>query len=149
MQELADIVIGVGKKVDNLEVCFDSLEGRFDGLEGRFDGLEVCFDSLETKLTIHDSRFDAIDARFDGLENKLDERIDELAGITMRGFSEVNARIDTIDERLESVEGTVVIMGQTLDDTRSDVKALVCDSTKLKTRVEDIEIHTFGSIRAS
>jgi tetrahydromethanopterin S-methyltransferase subunit G len=113
IEELAEIVIGVGKKVDNLEV-----------------------------------RFDGVDQKLEALDKKIDDRVDELAAMTARGFSEVNARIDGVEDRLEgvgdrlegvegrleNVDGSIRILGNKIDTTRSDLKSAVFDHGKLKMR---------------
>ena len=65
--------------------------------------------------------------------------IDDLAILTAQGFAELredfNARFTRREDKVDAI--------------RSDLNASLYDAGKLKKRVENLEVHSFGSIQAA
>ncbi len=79
-------------------------------------------------------RFDQVDKRFDRVEgemnarfDKVDKRFDKVEGEMKAGFVEVNGRIDSVQERIDSMQRTMIICfsGMTASIVASIVGALL------------------------
>jgi hypothetical protein len=70
------------------------MTAKFEQIDQRFDTMEISFDK---KLTIfkHD------------IENKFDEKIDELAAMTARGFADTKKEMDQLNSRTTRLEKVV------------------------------------------
>ena len=67
-------------------------------------------------------------------------RIDDLAVMTGRGFKGMNERID-------GLEGHIDVLEQKINTVNSNVLALQYDYKKVVSRIENLELRTFGSLQ--
>jgi len=95
------------------------------------------------------------------MNDRVEEKIDKLANALGEGFKEVNNRLDrvegrlenvegrleNVEGRLENVEGRLTIVEQKIDLLRTDVQELHYDYKKMLTRIEKLELQTFGSVQ--
>jgi len=96
-----------GARVDGLE---SSMTARFESFESRmnarFETVDARFDSLESRMN---ARFEALDGRIDGLDSRIDGlggrvdglegRISDLRADVRAGFTAVDARLVTLEQR--------------------------------------------------
>jgi chaperonin cofactor prefoldin len=79
-------------------VTLESLDKKFDAIDRRFEKMDQKFDHM----------LELFDRRFNSLEKKFDEKIDDLAAITARGFSELRNELKgdlhSIENRLDTIE---------------------------------------------
>lgn len=88
--------------------------------------------------------------------------LDELAGMMANGFTEigqsfsgVHDRIDELDERLseqiedldERLSGKISVLDQKITMVNANVLSLQYDYKKIVSRLESLELRTFGSIQ--
>ena len=66
--------------------------------------------------------------------------IPELAAMVARGFGEVHERIDGLDTRITELD-------QKIGSVHHAVLMLSFDYNKIKARLENLELKTFGSIQ--
>jgi hypothetical protein len=118
--ELGSRIDGLDKKVDSLgarlDDKIDSLDKKVDSLGTRLDDkidslgtrLDDKIDSLGTRL---DDKIDGLDKKVDGLGTRLDEKID----LKVDGLAAImEARFDTVDHRLGSLESDMTLVKQHL-----------------------------------
>lgn len=79
--------------------------------------------------------------------------IDDLAILMVHGFNELKQDVlDTLrnefNPRFDRLEARTYSLELKIDAVRSDISTLFFDGKKLKGRVENLEIQTFGSIQA-
>jgi len=74
------------------------------------------------------------------MSNRVEEKIDSLANAVAQGFKDVDGRFD----RLES---SVSVVEQKIDLVRADIQAMHFDHKKMLTRIEKLELQTFGSVQ--
>jgi hypothetical protein len=87
-------------------VTLETIAGTLETFGAKFDAIDGKFETFGAKFEAIDGKFDALDAKFDkklyrleeSLTKKFDEKIDDLAAMTARGFSEVNERLEVIEE---------------------------------------------------
>ena len=70
----------------------------------------------------------------------VEKKIDALANAVAQGFKEVGERFDRVEGRLTTLEDKV-------DMVRTDIAELRFDYKKMLTRIENLELKTFGSVR--
>ena len=83
-------------------VTLESLDKKFETFDTKLELLDKKFDErfkrTDERFEEMDKKFDKMDQRFNQLEHKLEEKIDDLAAMTARGFSEIYERLDVIEE---------------------------------------------------
>lgn len=75
----------------------------------------------------------------------------ELAGMVARGFTEMHVeigeRFESVDRRFESIEGRLTMLDHKVDRIQDSVNELSYESRKMRTRVDNLELKVFGSIK--
>lgn len=76
--------------------------------------------------------------------------IDDLAILMAHSFEELKEDIRAeFNPRFDRLEARTYSLELKIDAVRSDISTLFFDGKKLKGRVENLEIQTFGSIQAT
>ena len=70
--------------------------------------------------------------------------VSELAGMVARGFTEVHADMQSIEEHLG---GKIDMLEHKVDRIQDSVNELSYESRKMRTRVDNLELKVFGSIQ--
>lgn len=81
--------------------------------------------------------------------------VSELAGMVARGFTELRTDFrgeitglrSDMEEGFEQVSGRITQVEQKVDRLQNSVDEFTYNHRKIKTRIENLEIHTFGAIR--
>lgn len=90
-------------RIDKIETSVDRLETSVDRLETSVGKLETSVDGIETSVG-------KLEMSIDRLESSLEEKIDDLARMTARGFEEIRRELDVrgqvqdLDKRIGKVE---------------------------------------------
>jgi len=79
--------------------------------------------------------------------DRVEEKIDSLANAVAQGFKEVDGRFDGMDGRFDRLESRVSVVEQKIDLVRADIQAMHFDHKKMITRIEKLELQTFGSVQ--
>jgi protein subunit release factor A len=90
-------------------ITLEQLDQRFETLENK---LVKKFDQIDERFDQVDARFEKMDEQFETMEQriieKIDEKVDDLAAMTARGFielrSELKSDIHRVEDRVESIE---------------------------------------------
>lgn len=92
------------------------------------------------------------------MTDRIEKKVDALASVMERGFKTSDAKIDAlanavgqgfkeVHERFDRLEGRVSVVEQKVDLVRSDIQELRYDYKKMLTRIEKLELQTFGSVQ--
>lgn len=113
-----------------LENIAAAIEGIAVSLDDFIQATTLRFEQIDSRL---DARFGQIDSRFEQLE----ESIGDLARMTAAGFQDMEERFDARFIRLEDK----------MDSWISELRTVQFDHKKVVGRVENLEVHAFGSIQ--
>ncbi len=96
----------------------------------------MTLETLSEQIGNIDNKLSALstemNVRFDQVDQKIDEKIDELAAITARGFAEVTANFQVVEDRLDVLEDKV-------DTVEKKVDAIERKVTVIENKVDVIE----------
>ena len=141
-KNLSSKIDGVDKKLGAKIETLDSKIGEVDkrlsskigALDSKVSGIEK---NLGTKIETLETKIEGLDTKIERLDTKVDERVDDLAAMTAKGFH-------TLEEHFDA---QMIGLGSKLDSMNTELQSLRFDHTRTRARVEDLEIHSFGAIR--
>ena len=108
-KKIETLIGGLDKKINVLDVKFNGLDAKVAGLDKKIGRLDEKFIGLDTKFNVLDTKFEG---KIDALSRKVDDKVDELAAMTARGFLELRGEIKSdmheVIDRLEVIEENYV-----------------------------------------
>ncbi len=99
-EQLGDVAAAeIANGFNIILVKIESLEKRLESLEKRFESLEMRMASLETRM----------ENRLESLETRMENRLESLENQSIERFRILSGQIQTIQNRLWYIMGTIVI----------------------------------------
>jgi hypothetical protein len=125
--------------VSNLDTKIDAVAFKLDT---KIDGLDAKIDNLIEKL---DVKFEAIDKKFEAFDHKFEEKIDDLAAMTARGFAEVNDRFEVIEGNYATKDDLLALSKNVDLMLDKHIGAFRKDTNELAKRTKNLEKVVFAT----
>lgn len=137
VNELIEIMILMGEKMDEWQARLDYFEETFAGFEERFAYFEEKFSWFEEKFNEYIDRFNHFEERFAYFESKFAEMlqiVEELQNLV----NALNDRVDGLEDRVGDIEDDIVNINNAIQNLNNSLTNLTNRVTNIETVITTI-----------